>query len=100
MVILRCNVSDFSIAEAKSQFAQLVHQAESGQAVRITRRGRHVAVLLSQFEYDRLCAPTTGFLAFTDLLREQASAIGMSLFEDAELNGLRDNSERSTPELS
>ena len=41
-------MANFSIAEAKSRFAQLVHQAESGGPVRITRRGRAVAVLVSE----------------------------------------------------
>ena len=45
---------EYSIAEARHQFAGIVHAAESGQAVQITRRGRRVAVLLSAAEYDRL----------------------------------------------
>ena len=92
-------MSDFSIAEAKSQFAQLVHQAESGRAIRITRRGRNVAVLLSQADYDRLCAPRTGWLAFSQSLRAQADSVGVRLLDDTELAGLRDNSERSSPKL-
>jgi prevent-host-death family protein len=91
---------DFSIAEAKSQFAQLVNQAESGQAVRITRRGRPVAVLMSEAEYERLSTPREGLLAFTAALRSQATATGMVLFDDAELGDLRDQSERPVPDLN
>lgn len=43
-----------SIAEAKTQLARLIHQAERGEAVHITRRGKPVAVLLSEDEYARL----------------------------------------------
>ncbi len=43
-----------SIADAKTQFPRLVHQAERGEAVHITRRGKSVAVLLSEHEYARL----------------------------------------------
>ncbi len=87
-------MSDFSIAQAKSRFAQLVYQVESGQAVRITRRGRPVAVMLSETEYERLAAPREGLFAFTSALRSQAGTTGMALFDDAELGNLRDQSER------
>lgn len=43
-----------SIAEARNSLARLVHEAESGHAVEITRRGKPVAVLLSLAEYRRL----------------------------------------------
>jgi prevent-host-death family protein len=44
----------FSISEAKDRLPRLVHQAESGSAVALTRRGKPVAVLISKAEYDRL----------------------------------------------
>jgi prevent-host-death family protein len=47
-------MAETSIAEARDQFTRLVHQAERGEAVHITRRGRPVAVLLSEAEYQRL----------------------------------------------
>jgi len=43
-----------SIAEAKTQLTRLIHQAERGEAVHITRRGKTVAVILSEDEYTRL----------------------------------------------
>jgi prevent-host-death family protein len=88
---------DFSIAEAKSQFAQVVHQAESGQAVRITRRGRPVAVVLSEAEYTRLATPREGLLAYTLALRAQAVDAGIAFFDEGELAGVRDRSERARP---
>jgi antitoxin Phd len=47
-------MSETSIAEAKTQPTRLIHQAERGEAVHITRRGKPVAVLLSEEEYARL----------------------------------------------
>ena len=90
----------FSIAEAKSRFAQLVHQAEGGQPVRITRRGRAVAVLVSEADFARLSAPREGLLAYTQALRAQASSDGLALFTDDDWAGLRDQSERPVPDLA
>lgn len=93
-------MTDFSIAEAKSRFAQLVHQAEGGQPVRITRRGRAVAVLVSEAEFARLSAPREGLLAYTLALRDEARQAGIALFNDEDWAGLRDQSERPVPDLA
>lgn len=50
----------YSIAEARNNLARLVHVAEDGEPVRLTRRGRPVAVLLSLGEYERLRAAGDG----------------------------------------
>jgi len=47
-------MSQTSIAEAKTQLTRLIHQVERGEAVHITRRGKPVAVLLSEDKYRRL----------------------------------------------
>lgn len=49
--------NSYSIAEAKGRLPQLVHEAEAGRPVEITRRGRAVAVLLSTGDYARLTEP-------------------------------------------
>lgn len=43
-----------SVALAKAQLAGLIHAAEAGEVVRISRRGKPVAVLLSEGAYRRL----------------------------------------------
>lgn len=43
-----------SIAEAKAHLTHFIHRAEQGEMVRITRRGKPVAVLLSEDAYARL----------------------------------------------
>ncbi len=44
---------DISIAEARDKLPALVHSVEEGPAVRLTRRGKPVAVLVSLEEYER-----------------------------------------------
>ncbi len=58
-----------SIAEAKDQLSKLVHDAESGSPVEITRRGRAVAVLVSHDAYSRLTADKSDFWANLDHFR-------------------------------
>ena len=93
-------MTEFSIAEAKARFAQLVHQAEGGQPVRITRRGHAVAVLMSEADFARLSAPRQGLLAYTLALRDEARQAGIALFNDEDWAGLRDQSERPVPDLA
>ncbi len=43
--------NQYSVAEARDQFARLVRFAEKGKVVEVTRRGKTVAVILSAKEY-------------------------------------------------
>lgn len=54
-------MTQYSIAQARDHFTQLVHQVEDGDTVEVTRRGKRVAVLLSAEEYERLSQPKQGF---------------------------------------
>jgi prevent-host-death family protein len=47
-------MSQVSIAEAKNALTRLIHEAERGEAIHITRHGKPVAVLLSQETYEQL----------------------------------------------
>jgi len=47
-------LSEASIVEAKAQMTRLIHRAEQGEVVHITRRGKPFAVLLSREDYARL----------------------------------------------
>lgn len=50
----------YSIAEARDQFAALVHQVEkSNEPIQVTRRGESVAVILSQNVYQQLLTQNT-----------------------------------------
>jgi prevent-host-death family protein len=79
-----------SIADAKNHLPRLVQQVEAGGAVHITRRGRPVAVLLSEDEYGRLTGECPSFMEF---LRRWRSEAGNEGFADAgDFENLRDNS--------
>jgi prevent-host-death family protein len=54
-------VKRYSIAEARDNFTSLVHEAETGMTVELTRRGKPVAVLVARGEYERLTQGRTGF---------------------------------------
>lgn len=63
-----------SIADAKNQLPALVHQAEAGRAVTISRRGKAVAVMVSVDEYVRLqqaAQSAPSWMARLDAWREQ-----------------------------
>ena len=80
-----------SIAEAKNQFPRLVQQAEAGERVSITRRGRPVAVLLSVQDYERLLNPLPDLAGFLSTWRAQMQAAATSYPEAGEFEQLRDN---------
>ena len=60
----------YSIADARNQLAQVVHQAEDGSLIELTRRGKPVAVVLSLEAYRRITAerpsPWTVIKAFRE----------------------------------
>ncbi len=51
----------YSIAQARDRLSQIVHSAEAGETVELTRRGHPVAILLSIEEYNRLQRPARNF---------------------------------------
>ena len=66
-------MNNYSIAEAKNSLSRIVHEAEEGHTVQLTRRGELVAVLLSIDEYQKMnkknSSPTEALQAF---LRDKA----------------------------
>ena len=53
----------YSIAEAKNSLGRVVHEAEEGPPVELTRRGRPVAVVLSVRAFGRLSESGRDFWA-------------------------------------
>jgi prevent-host-death family protein len=51
----------YSIAEARNDLPGVIHDVERGGPVKITRRGKPVAVLISIQEYDRLAVSRPSF---------------------------------------
>jgi len=51
----------YSVAEARAHLPSILVQAEAGEAVELTRRGRPVAVVLSHEAFERLRNPRPSF---------------------------------------
>jgi prevent-host-death family protein len=79
----------YSIAEARSHLPSIVDQAEAGQEIELTRRGKPVAVLVSLRELERLRGAKTGFgEAYRRFLKSHSP--GEVGFEEGELESVRD----------
>jgi len=61
----------YTIAEAKNKLSRIVHEAERGDPVELTRRGHLVAVIVSAGEYRRWTAGGTAFWEACEALRER-----------------------------
>ena len=79
----------FTISEAKNKLPAIVHSVESGPSVKLTRRGRPVAVLLSIKEYEALSRKRVGFWNALRDFKEKNKDVGIS---DQDLDNLRDRS--------
>jgi prevent-host-death family protein len=53
----------YSIAQAKDHLARVIHEAEEGSPVELTRRGRPVAMVVSVRDFKRLGEPRRDFWA-------------------------------------
>lgn len=75
----------YSIAQARDNLAALLKTLRRDSVVRITRRGKPVAVLLSLDDYDRLTSRKVGFWSAYTAFRERvglaALDIGPDVFE-------------------
>lgn len=81
----------YSIAEARDQLASLIHDAEKGVPVELTRRGKPVAVLVSLHEYQRLLASKQGFWDSLSRFR-QSKLFHHGQVTERDLADLRDSS--------
>ena len=82
---------EFSIAEAKNQLPELVRKAEKGKPIRLTRRGKPVAVLLSDRDYQSLQEKKGDLWAAIKRFRAKADYKGVELTDD-EIDSWRDRS--------
>jgi prevent-host-death family protein len=83
--------SHYSIAEAKNKLPAIVHEVENGPAIKLTRHGRPVAILLSLREYERMQGKSRGFWQNLMSVRRQMSLDGVTISGE-EFSGLRDDS--------
>lgn len=81
-----------TIAAAKNNLSNLIHQLETEKAIHLTRHGKPVAVMMSEDQYQRLIAPNKSLNAAILNWRNQLTGnedIGLS---DNELEILRKDS--------
>lgn len=78
---------EVSIAEAKDNLTKLIRRAERGEAIRLTRRGRTVAVLVSPEAYREGRATAPSFRERYDAFRRthdlDALDIDVGVFDEA-----------------
>ena len=65
----------YSIAEARRNLPRLVHEAERGKAVELTRRGEAVAMLISRRRFEQQASNHSGF---TEAYGTFAESIGLA----------------------
>ena len=74
---------EYSIAEAKNKLPSIIHDVESGNSAKFTRRGKPVAVLLSLYDYEHLLKQKRSF-------RSNAFKNRSLMISDDDFKGLRD----------
>ncbi|MBI5016516.1 MAG: type II toxin-antitoxin system Phd/YefM family antitoxin [Deltaproteobacteria bacterium] len=70
---------EYSISQAKNDLPKIVHEAERQGVVRLHRRGRPVAVILSEEEYRRLLREGGGERSLFDSISEWRREAGDDL---------------------
>ena len=94
----RMKQQEYSVAEARDRLAELIHEAEHGRPIRITRRGKRAAVLVSEEEFQRSRGrqkqgPGDAILAW----RKKYGGVELT---DAQIDGWRDRSIGRVPDFS
>lgn len=79
------------MAEARDHFTRLLRDVERGAAIRVTRRGRPVAVLASPRAYERSRPPGRTFWDAYQAWRAWMKREGLPFVEDA-FGNVRDRS--------
>ena len=79
-----------SIAEARIHLPSLVREAESGEAVELTRRGEPVAVLIGRKQYARLTSKRRRFVEAYERFAREFDLPALGIDPDEVFSGARD----------
>lgn len=79
-----------SIAEARAHLPSLVRDAESGEAVELTRRGEPVAVLIGRKQYTRLTSKHSRFVEAYEKFARKFDLAALGIDPDDVFSGARD----------
>lgn len=92
MAIRRKRTADrYSIADARDALARIVHDAELGRPVELTRRGKTVAAIVSIWELERIRAGGRGLWETLQAFRAKVDLEELWAEGDP-LGGVRDRS--------
>jgi len=80
----------YTIADAKNKLPSIIHAVETGQAVKLTRHGRPVAVLLSIKDYQRLNRKREGYWSALNSFRKQMEKESVFITGE-DFENIRDN---------
>lgn len=79
-----------TITDAKNNLPKLIHAAEAGEDIHISRHGKPVAVIISEERYQQLSQQESGvYLAIMEWRKEYGSVE----LSDQEVDSWRDRSE-------
>lgn len=79
-----------SISDARSNLPQLVREAESGEAIELTRRGESVAVLIGRRQYERLAARSRRFSEAWEEFTRDVELGDLAVDPDEVFDGVRE----------
>jgi len=79
-----------TIADAKNNLPKLIHAAESGEDIHISRHGKPVAVLISEERYQQLSKPENAVFMAIMKWRDEQELADLS---NEEVDSWRDRSE-------
>ncbi|MBI2895974.1 MAG: type II toxin-antitoxin system Phd/YefM family antitoxin [Deltaproteobacteria bacterium] len=81
----------YSIAQARDSLARIVHEAEQGRAIELTRRGKPVAAVVSVRDLERIRGGRAGLWETLVVFRAKADLEDLWAEGDP-LQGVRDRS--------
>ena len=82
----------YSIAEARNNLAKIVREAETGQEVALTRRGKSVAVLVGRGDYERLVSGPKSFWGAYRAFRRAVDLADLAIDPEVIFGSARDRS--------
>jgi prevent-host-death family protein len=82
----------YSIAEVEGNLTELVHEAENGTKVEITRRGKPVAVLIGAEDFERISKRIPDFWGAYERFRREHNLAELDIDPDEVFGDVRDPS--------
>lgn len=85
-------VKKYSITEARDNFSRVIHEAEEGARIDLTRRGKLVAVLIGVEDFERMSNKKPGFWEAYQEFRRSHDLVSLNIDPDEVWGDVRDSS--------